>query len=96
MNTKTLEQILIDEIAFDCNNKELEEWKKDNPGLWEAIISAMKEASILHSKAALKEASEQAKIVKAFQYSRPIFGSVYKERIDKDSILNAYPEEKII
>jgi hypothetical protein len=53
----------------------------------------MKEFAKLHVEAALKEASEKAKIT--YEYSGNTGSEYCDEFVDKDSILNSYPSENI-
>ena len=59
---------------------------KYNPNIKKAMIEFAK----LHVEAALKEASEKAKMIDV-----GIDYSIIKWEVDKDSILNSYPLDKI-
>jgi cytochrome c len=83
----TAEEFIKNEIGLG--------FKKEYPTLYNNIIEQIKKFTKLHVKEALEEAANKAEITKAYQYTKPFFGSVYKERINKDSILNAYSEDNI-
>lgn len=61
----------------------------ENSDQYEQVKKLMIEFAQLHVEAALKAASEQAKL----KYQE--FGDLELEGIDKKSILNAYPKENI-
>lgn len=57
--------------------------------------NALIEFAKLHVKAALEQASENAKLVDRQEYIGFDIGWTYIKEIDKNSILNCYPEENI-
>ena len=66
---------------------------RDYTSTKENAIRAMIEFAKLHVEAALKEASKKAKIT--YDYSGNTGSEYCDEFVDKDSILNSYPLDKI-
>ena len=60
---------------------------------YEMTLESMIDFAKMHVEAALKEASEKAKIT--YEYSGNTGSEYCDEFVDKDSILNSYPLDKI-